>query len=299
MLVLADGGIETRIIYEFKRPLENFEAFRLLDDDEGRRILRAIYSSYAQVAARHDLPIQLGTPTWRASAKFTPDADRLNRAAFELLRGIAGEHPNARIRIAGVIGPAADGYAPAQALSEEDARAYHEPQARVLAECGVDVLYAPTFPAYGELAGAAMAMAQTGKPYALAPMLHPDGTMLDGTPLGEAIRGIDERVSPAPEQYFIGCLYPTHAQSALEVTRANYPQQAVRVRGLKANASPLSPEELDRLGRLDARSPQEFARDEWACAREFGLTTLGGCCGTDARDIEAIAAYARRAAETS
>lgn len=290
MLVLADGGIETRIIYEFGRQLENFEAFRLLDDDAGRTILRSIYSSYVQVALRYDLPIQLGTPTWRASQNFTPDVERLNRAAFDLLTGIRDANPDARIRIAGVIGPAADGYAAGEAPAEEAACAYHERQARALAECGADLLYAPTFPALGELVGVARAMARTGKPYVLAPMLRPDGTMLDGTPLGEAIGRIDTTVSPAPEQYFIGCLYPTHAQSALEATRASFPRHVGRVRGLKANASPLSPEELDRLGRLDARNPQEFARDEWSCAREFGLTTLGGCCGTDARDIEAIAA---------
>jgi hypothetical protein len=32
-IVLAGGGIETRIIYEFKRPIGDFEAYKLLADE--------------------------------------------------------------------------------------------------------------------------------------------------------------------------------------------------------------------------------------------------------------------------
>src|SRR6266487_6606103 len=64
--------------------------------------------------------------------------------------------------------------------------------------------------------------------------------------------GIDGGVSPAPQHYMIGCLYPTHAQTALRALRAARPDLVTRVRGLKANASPLSPDELDKLDRLAA-----------------------------------------------
>jgi hypothetical protein len=38
-IILTDGGIETRIIYEFKRPIGDFEACKLLADESGRYIL--------------------------------------------------------------------------------------------------------------------------------------------------------------------------------------------------------------------------------------------------------------------
>jgi hypothetical protein len=44
-ITLTDGGIETRIIYEFKRPIDDFEAYKLLGDEAGRDILRRIYQS--------------------------------------------------------------------------------------------------------------------------------------------------------------------------------------------------------------------------------------------------------------
>jgi homocysteine S-methyltransferase len=161
-ITLTDGGIETRIIYEFKRTIDGFEAYKLLADETGRDILRRIYQSYAAVAVRYGLPIQLGTPTWRASRKWTKDVENVNAAAVELLRTIMQQFAGARIILAGVIGPASDGYATDEALSADAAFAYHRDQADVLAGLNVDLLHAPTFPAFSELSGVARAMAETG-----------------------------------------------------------------------------------------------------------------------------------------
>ncbi|HET6896380.1 MAG TPA: homocysteine S-methyltransferase family protein [Candidatus Baltobacteraceae bacterium] len=286
--MLTDGGIETRVIYEFGRALSDFAAFTLLDDAEGCRILEEIYRSYLDVAIESSLRIQLGTPTWRASQRWTSDVERVNHHAVELLLEAIDEHRHDTI-LAGVIGPASDGYDPSAALDAESAQAYHLEQAAALASAGVDLLYAPTFPSFQELLGVARAMAQTGVPYVLAPMLRDEGTMIDGTPLGEAIARIDEHTSPPPAHYMIGCLYPTHAANALRATRKTYPREVERVRGLKANASALSADELDRADEVESEPVKTFARDEILCAREFNLEILGGCCGTDEHHIAEIA----------
>ena len=84
-----------------------------------------------------------------------------------------------------------------------------------------------------------------------------------------------------------------YTQTALRALRAARPDLVTRVRGLKANASPLSPEEVDKLGHLAVTDYKTWARDELACAREVDLTILGGCCGTDQRNIEALAKEAQ------
>ena len=117
--------------------------------------------------------------------------------------------------------------------------------------------------------------------------------MLDGTPLAEAIASIDAGVSPVPQHYMIGCLYPTHAQSALQAMRAARPDLVARVRGLKANASPLPPEELNKLDHLAATGCQTWARNEIACAREFDLTILGRLLWNDQHYIGALAKEAQ------
>lgn len=113
--------------------------------------------------------------------------------------------------------------------------------------------------------------------------------MLDGAPLADVIARIDADVSPTPRHYMIGCLYPAHARTALQALRAVRPELVKRVRGLKANASRLSPKELNRLNHLAATNVRIWARDEVACAREFDLAILGGCCGTDEHYIDALA----------
>ena len=120
-ITLADGGIETRIIYEFKRQIGDFEAYKLLADEAGRGILRRIYQGYAHVAVRYGLPIQLGTPTWRASRKWTKDVGSVNAAAVELLRAVRQQFSGVQIILAGVIGPSSDGYSTDEALSADAA----------------------------------------------------------------------------------------------------------------------------------------------------------------------------------
>jgi S-methylmethionine-dependent homocysteine/selenocysteine methylase len=100
-ITLTDGGIETRIIYEFKYAIDDFESFELLKNESGRDILRRIYQSYADVALRYGFPIQIGTPTWRASRKWTSDVSRLNAAAVELLREVSQRAGGAQIILAG------------------------------------------------------------------------------------------------------------------------------------------------------------------------------------------------------
>ena len=87
-ITLTGGGIETRIIYEFKYAIDDFESFELLEDESGRDILRQIYQSYADVGVRYGLQIQLGTPTWRASRKSRASCaarPKPRRASFPLL----------------------------------------------------------------------------------------------------------------------------------------------------------------------------------------------------------------------
>src|SRR5690606_14482212 len=65
-VMLTDGGIETRLIYEDRLDLPEFASFLPLVRPGERRTLEAIYDSYLAVAAESGLPMQLGTPTWRA-----------------------------------------------------------------------------------------------------------------------------------------------------------------------------------------------------------------------------------------
>ena len=73
---VTDGGLETDLIYNRGFDLEEFAAFPLVYDDQGRAAFADYYAGYADIARRAGVGLVLAAPTWRAN----PDwADRVRR----------------------------------------------------------------------------------------------------------------------------------------------------------------------------------------------------------------------------
>lgn len=300
-LILTDGGIETRIMFETDIPLpEHVQVAALVTDPRGGPALRGIYEGYIAAARASGLPVIIGTPTFRASLKFVQEAGlgdddavrRLNSDAAAMHHDIRDQSDHQQVYIAGVIGPGGDAYRPEEALTAHEAREYHELQAKTLADSGVDFLYAPTFPAVEEALGAAMAMADTGLPHVVSFVLDPNGRVLDGTALHAAIERIDAEAPPL--FYSISCVHPSIAARALRQESVFSDLVERRLVEFKANASAMSTEELVRLDHPEGDDPEHFAAEMWEIHEHFGLRILGGCCGTDDRHMRALAARMAR-----
>lgn len=296
--ILTDGGIETRIMFETDIELDpDVQVAALLEQQAGREALREIYATYVDVAWAHGLPAIIGTPTFRASERYVARAGRggeetvrrLNAEAVALLNEIRSTGDHEPVFIAGVIGPYGDAYRPAEALSHLDGADYHCLQAETLAESGVDMLFAPTFPSVEEAHGAAVAMSATGVPYAVSFVLDERGRILDGTFLHDAIDRIDDAVVPAPTHYSISCVHPTVARRALNDLATASSRGLARLCELKANGAALSPDELVALDHNACDPPEIFAEAMHTLGVDFGVTILGGCCGTDATHLAALA----------
>ena len=302
--VLTDGGIETRVMFETNVELPpHVQVAALVKDPAGGPALRRIFESYVDAARSRGLPVIIGTPTFRASLNFVRKAGRggeeavrrLNLEAAAMLREIRDGSGHQPIFIAGVMGPGGDAYLPGESMSAEEAHEYHGLQAGALAAAGVDFLYAPTFPAVEEALGASLAMGETGLPYVVSFVLGGDGNVLDGTSLHAAIERIDGAASPAPLFYSISCVHPSVVAGALRDEAVFSDLVALRLNEFKANASPLSTEELVKLDHPEGDDPERFADEMWELHQEFGLQVIGGCCGTDDRHMRALAG---RMAET-
>ena len=296
-LILTDGGIETRTIYEFGLTLpEPLEAVALLDDERGRDALAQIYTSYLEVGRAAGIPMIFGTPPFRAGATQIAmaglparDVERINAGAAHFsraLRAAEGEYAN-DVFLAGVLGPAHDAYTASAALDEERAERAHRPQAEALAEAGVDFLFFATLPAVSEAIGAARALGSTGLPYVLSFVTDGKARVLDGTDLFAAFDRIDASVAVPPLYYLVNCVGPKRFAASLRGRKKDVKHS--RLRGLKANASELSPQELAAAKHLESESPAAFAREMLALHERFGLRVLGGCCGTNERHIRALA----------
>jgi S-methylmethionine-dependent homocysteine/selenocysteine methylase len=298
--ILADAAIETRIMFETEIELDpHLQVAALLDDERGRDALREIYATYVDVAWAHGLPGIIGTPTFRASLRYVERARRggldtvrrLNAEAAAFLSEIRARGDHQPVFIGGVLGPYGDAYTPADCLARDAAADYHAAQAEALSAAGVDFLFAATFPAIDEAHGAAVAMARTDLPYAVSFVLDREGALLDGTPLHEAIERIDGDlgVDVPPTHYSISCVHPTIARRALERLHDASRSAAARLREVKANGSPLTPEQLVALDHVESDEPDVFGEEMHRLGVDFGIAVLGGCCGTDATHLAALA----------
>lgn len=269
----------------------------MIYDEAGRETLTGLYRQYLDIGRDHDLPLIVGTPTWRANperlraAKLDTDSD-VNADAARFVAATCARYCAyaERVFIGGLMGPRGDAYQAADALSVEDAATFHRAQAHALAAGGVDFLMAATLPALSEAHGLARAMSRCAVPYILSFVLRPAGTLLDDTPLHEAIAQIDAEVRPSPLGYMVNCVHPrAFAEAVAAQTRLN-PAVRERLIGLQANTSVRSPEELDGLEQLEGETPEAFAEQMLEVHRQHGTRILGGCCGTDDRHIRCLAA---------
>lgn len=293
MPLLTDSGLETWLVFHRGVELQDFASFPLLDDDDDREVLAEYFRAHLQIASRAGARLVLETPTWRASpdwgARLGYDAaalDRVNRAAVALLRELGREFDGVGLIVSGNLGPRGDGYAPDQLLTPDEAAAYHRAQIDSFAAAGADRVTMLTATHVGEAIGVVRAAVDVGVPVVIAFTVETDGRLPSGQPLHEAITELDAATGGAALHLGINCAHPDHFTAALDADQA----ATARIGLLRANASRASHAELDEAEELDDGDPDELA-DLYArlLDRHPHLEVLGGCCGTDARHVEAIA----------
>lgn len=299
-LFLTDGGMETTLIFHEGLDLPHFAAFALLRTEEGRAMTRRYYERYLAIAHEAGAGFILESPTWRASADwgvrlgYTEAAiAAVNRQAIELMREIAWEAVGVRpIVVSGNIGPRGDGYVASEVMTPAEAEAYHALQARAFADARADMISAFTMTNTNEAVGIVRAAEAVGLPVVISFTLETDGLLPTGETLAAAIAEVDGETGSRPVYYMINCAHPSHFAAALEEGS----DWSARIRGVRANASRRSHQELNESPDLDAGDPDELGGDYRGLLERFPqINVLGGCCGTDHRHVAAIAATCRYA----
>lgn len=298
-LFLTDGGLETTLIFHEGLELPHFAAFMLLNDTRGRALLRRYFRSYLQIAAEDGRGFILESPTWRSNPDWgarlglsASALDAVNRSAIELMAELRGEYQSPRnpIVISGCVGPRGDGYEAGTCMNSETAQAYHAPQIAAFQQAGADMITAITMTNTSEAVGVTRAAQVAGLPVAISFTVETDGRLPTGMPLAQAITEVDALTGAGPAYFMINCAHPTHFADVLD-PGAEWTQ---RIRGLRANASNRSHQELNDSPDLDAGDPDQLGADHARLLRQHPqLCVLGGCCGTDHRHIARISAACR------
>ncbi len=293
-LFLADGGLETTLIFHEGIELPDFASFHMLRMPGGEDVLRRYARSYAALAERYDTGLVIETATWRASTDWVfrhgisrEDFVAIQHRAVSLFEEVRTEFRSTPIVISGSLGPRGDGYVPDAMMTVRHAEAYHQPQVDALAQTSADMLCAMTLNYVEEAIGIVHAARRAGMPIAIAFTVETDGRLPTGQSLGAAIQLVDAATSGYPVYYMVNCAHPTHFAHLLD------PQEpwVSRVRGIRANASCMSHAELNEATELDPGDPDALGAAYAELKQRIPhLTVLGGCCGTDERHIERIAA---------
>lgn len=291
---LADGGLETYLLFKEGFDLPYFSSLTLLEKRDGIIGLRNYYQRFLDIARHHGAGFVLDAPTWRASPDWGEtlgfDLSKLaglNVRAVELIEGVRRGAPadSPPIVLNAPIGPRGDGYDPGALMSAGEACEYHRWQIETLAEAGVEMVSALTMTNVQEAQGIAAAAIATGLPAVISFTVETDGRLPTGMSLADAVARIDDQLGDDIRFYMINCAHPTHFASVLDD-----PVLAQRIGGLRANASRMSHAELDEAAELDEGNPTELGEDYRLLLDALPqLCLLGGCCGTDHHHVGAIA----------
>ena len=292
-IYLTDGGLETTLVFLEGLDLPDFAAFPLLGSVEGKAAIDRYYASYLDLAERTGAGFVLDTPTWRANRdwgmRLGYDDDALaeeNRRAVDYIKGLADARPALTTVLNGVVGPRGDGYVVGDLMTAQEAADYHSLQARAFASAGAQMMTAVTMTYAGEAIGITDAASAEGLPVAISFTVETDGRLPSGQELGEAVEEVDEVTDGAPAYFMVNCAHPTHFADVLEQGGS----WVERVKGVRANASTMSHAELNDAEELDRGDVPGLARHYAELRRILpDMRVAGGCCGTDAAHISAIA----------
>ncbi len=262
----------------------------LIYQEIGRQRLEEIYLSYIEVARSAQLPLLLCAPTWRVDKARIDEAGMaftINEDAVEFMTGLRKRYAGADSPIitGALLAPRNDCYSAGAALDRPASAEAHGWQIERLAATEAEVIIAQTMPSVGEALGMADRLCRTDKPYVISFVIDKAATVLDGTPLAEAVNIIDQEAAQPPSGYMVNCVYPTFIRAEQQP-----PSLFTRLIGIQANASSKDHAELDGAAELQQDPLSDWTTEMVRLNREFGMKILGGCCGTDDTYLRSLTA---------
>lgn len=190
---------------------------------------------------------------------------------------------NGNIKIGGMIGCKNDCYKPSESLSATESKQFHSWQIEQLVQADADFLIAETLPNIEEAKGIAKAMDVTGIPYIISFVISRVGCVLDGTDLNVAIDVIDSETTHKPLGFMVNCAYPTFLCATKQPAKL-----FKRLIGYQANASSMDHCDLDESEQLKTENVSDWGEEMLILNKSYGVTILGGCCGTGTEHLRYI-----------
>ncbi len=289
---VTDGSLETDLVHHHGRELPHFAAFPLIEDAEGRKLLRATTAT----TPRSPDELVPGSSSRRRPGGRTPTGVEGSATAPPISTEPTGlqwhsctaSESSTRARFPGCWSVASWGHgSPAGARARRSTLTRRLPitarRSGRSRRAARDIVSAHTLSEVGEAVGVVRSAREVGLPVAIAFTVEVDGLLATGATLAETVTLVDD-LAP-PDYFLVNCAHPDHIERAVS---APGPWRD-RVIGLLSNASTESHAQLERAAELDEGDPQLLAVAHSRLEPLLpGLSVVGGCCGTDSRHVAAL-----------
>ncbi|KOV67962.1 hypothetical protein ADK64_08255 [Streptomyces sp. MMG1121] len=285
--VLVDGAKGTELQRLGVSVTEPWWTTAALLDMAGQRQLAAIHREYTTAGADLATAITFRTnrrTLLRAGAD-EHAAEVLVRRAVALARGSAGPDDQGRrpVLAASVI-PVEDCYQPSLVPPDEELRREHAWLTRQLASEGVQLVLAETLNTVREAVAVVDACAADGLAVWVSFVCGPDGTLLSGESVTDAARAVAARGAS------LVCVNCTTVEGTDEVLR-RWSHDSPLPFGAYPNLEDRS--EIADWTPVDRYVPVRYGPEEFADlmaerAKRYGLSLVGGCCGSTPAHVAAL-----------
>lgn len=281
--LLADGAMGTSL---FALGLETGDCPELWNLEHPERV-RSVHRDYLEAGSDIILTNSFGGTRFRLDLHaFGERCGVLNEAAASVARAEADSYmaeTGRRVLVAGSVGPTGELMQPLGMLTEETAKAAFREQVEALARGGADLIWIETMSAPEEARAAIEAAGATSLPIVCTMTFDTNRrTMMGYRP--EDLPNIGEGLAVTPSAVGANCgIGPSELlDSVLEIASASDPRTIVVAKG---NCG--VPRYVDGHIRYDG-SPAIMA-DYARLARDAGARIIGGCCGSTAEHVRAMA----------
>lgn len=278
--LVADGAMGTNL---FDLGLTDGAAPELWNVERPERVF-SVHQSFVEAGADIILTNTFGANRFRLGLHgLEGRVAELNRAGAETARN-AAERSARKVIVAGAIGPTGDMLEPLGTRTSAQAQEAFQEQAEALKEGGVDVAWIETMFSLDELGAALTGAGRAGLPCVATMSFDTGGRTMMGTTPAQAMCAA-RAMSPKPIAFGANCgIGPAQLiDSVLGLASVAQAGELIVAKG-NCGLPSLGP---DMKTRYDG-TPRSMA--VYACmARAAGARIVGGCCGTRAEHIQAIA----------
>lgn len=280
---VLDGGVATELQRAGRSVTAPWWSAGVLLDDAGRGLLRQVHEAYADAGA--DV---LTADTFRCTRRAAREAGVDPATAANLIGialRIAREAAAGRTaEVAASLAPVEDCYRPDLVPADAVLSREHDWQAERFRCEGVELVLIETMNTVREAVRATTAVTRHGMRAWTSFVCRPDGRLLSGEDMGEAAAAVQ---AAGAETVLVNCTTPGGTDRALAAARRRYSGAMGAYPNLEDRSGLAEAEAVDRHVPLGVKA-DPFARHLRHARNCWGLSVVGGCCGSTPDHISAL-----------